>query len=140
MTTRRYASGALHALTPCFSLRDAEAGIAFYAAAFGAREVMRHMDGARIAHAQLRIGDALLMLSHDNPAYPEIPAAEDSASPVGFFLEVGDADATVARAVELGAALVYPLRDQDYGRSGTVRDPFGLHWHVTSQPGGGAGA
>jgi len=129
-----YASGALHALTPYLMLSDAEAGIAFYRAAFDAVEVMRHMDGQRIAHAQLRFGDALLMLSQANPAYPEMPAAEASGpSPVSFFLEVGDADATVARAVDLGAQLVYPIADRDYGRSGSLRDPFGVHWHVTSQ-------
>jgi uncharacterized glyoxalase superfamily protein PhnB len=129
-----YASGALNALTPYLMLRDAAGGIAFYGGAFGAVEVMRHTEGERIAHAQLRFGDALLMLSQANPDYPEMPAAEDSGhAPISFFLEVDDADATVARAVQLGAQPVYPVADRDYGRSGSVRDPYGVHWHITSQ-------
>jgi PhnB protein len=133
------ASGALHTVTPYLMYRDAAGGIAFCIAAFGATEVMRHTEGERIAHAQLRIGDSLLMVSQANPAYPDMPGAEDSGpSPISLFLEVDDADATVARAVERGAVLVYPIGDREYGRSGTVRDPFGYHWHITSQPRSGA--
>jgi len=136
MSTSEKASGAFHAVTPYLMYRDAAGGIAFCCAAFGAIEQMRDTspDG-RIAHAQLRIGDSLLMISQANPDYPDMVAIEDvGASPIGLFLEVDNADETVARALELGARLLYPLADQPYGRSGSVRDPFGYHWHITSQP------
>lgn len=133
------ASGALHSITPYLMYRDAAGGIAFCIAAFGATELMRHTEaegsGQRIAHAQVQIGDSMLMVSQYNPAYPEMAAVEDSnASPISLFLEVDDADATVARALALGAVVVYPIEDRPYGRSGSIRDPFGYHWHVTSQP------
>lgn len=130
------ASGALHTVTPYLMYRDAAGGIAFCSAAFGAVEQMRDTttDG-RIAHAQLRIGDSLLMISQANPDYPDMVPIEDrTGSPMSLFLEVADANETIARALHEGATLVYPLRDQPYGRSGTVRDPFGYLWHVTSQP------
>jgi len=134
------ASGALHTVTPYLVYRDAAGALSFCCAAFGATEVLRHVEpgadgGVRIAHAQLRLGDSLLMLSQANPAFPEMPPIEDRApSPVSLFLEVDDADATVARALGHGARLVYPVADRDYGRSGTVQDPFGVLWHVTSPP------
>lgn len=134
------ASGALHTVTPYLVYRDAAGALAFCRAAFGATEVLRHVEpgadgGERIAHAQLRLGDSLLMVSQANSAYPEMPAVEDRApSPVSLFLEVDDADATVARALAQGARLAYPVADRDYGRSGTVQDPFGVLWHVTSPP------
>ncbi|WP_428420933.1 VOC family protein [Methylibium sp.] len=128
------ASGALHNVTPYLMYRDAAGGIAFCIAAFGATERMRHVEpDGRIAHAQLQIGDSLLMVSQANPAFPEMPAVEDCEhSPMSLFLEVDDADATVERALVQGARLVYAVADRDYGRSGSVRDPYGYHWHITS--------
>jgi uncharacterized glyoxalase superfamily protein PhnB len=138
------ASGALHAVTPYLMYRDAAGAIEFCRAAFGAVEVMRHVaDDGRIVHAQLRvpgpsseIDDALIMLSQATPAYEAwMPAVETRVpSPASLFIEVADADATVAKAIAHGASLIHPIGDNDYGRSGSVRDPFGYVWHVTSQP------
>lgn len=133
MTPAR-ASGALHHVTPYLMYRDAAGGIAFCVTVFGAVERMRHVEpDGRIAHAQLQIGDSLLMVSQVSPAFPEMPAIEDcERSPMSLFLEVDDADATVARALEQGARIVYAVADREYGRSGSVRCPYGYHWHVTS--------
>lgn len=136
MSTAEKASGALHAVTPYLVYLDAAGGIAFCRTVFGAVEQMCDTTPeGRIAHAQVRIGDSLLMISQANPAFPDMVAVEAcAASPISLFIEVEDADATVARALDQGATLVHPLSDQPYGRSGTVRDPFGYHWHITSQP------
>jgi uncharacterized glyoxalase superfamily protein PhnB len=138
------ASGAKSAVTPYLMYRDAAGAIDFCKAVFGAVEVLRHVaDDGRIVHAQLRVpapsaqlGDALLMVSQSTPAYEAwMPAVEDRVpSPASLFIEVADADATVAGALAHGATLIHPIGDQDYGRSGSVRDPFGYVWHVTSQP------
>ena len=132
--TSRHASGALHDVTPYLMYRDAAGGLAFCAAVFGAVERMRHVEpDGRIAHAQLQIGDSLLMVSQANPGFPEMPAVEDcERAPMSLFLEVADADATVERALAQGARLVYAVADREYGRSGSVRDPYGYHWHITS--------
>ena len=52
-------------------------------------------------------------------------------SPISLFLNVDDADATAARAGAAGATILYPIQDQSYGRSGTIKDPFGILWHIT---------
>jgi uncharacterized glyoxalase superfamily protein PhnB len=87
LSTTTRASGALHSVTPYLMYRDAAGGIAFCIAAFGATEVMRHTEGEgagrRIAHAQLLIGDSLLMVSQANPAYPDMPAVAGAGSARG---------------------------------------------------------
>ncbi len=122
-----------HALTPYLSVADPASAIAFYAEAFGATERMRLMmpDGS-IGHAEITIGDSVMMLGG---AWPQTGFAppEGGPIPVMLHLYVADADATFARAVEAGALPLAPVEQKFYGdRSGSLRDPFGHRWTVST--------
>ena len=117
--------------SPRLRVRNAGAAIDFYKRAFGAQELMRFVGGGQIAHAELAIGNSIIMLGEEAPDYgfpgPEVLGG----SPVGMHLYVDDADAWVERAVAAGARLVTPVADQFYGdRSGQIADPFGYGWTI----------
>jgi uncharacterized glyoxalase superfamily protein PhnB len=119
-------------LVPYLCCKDAVKAIDFYTRAFGATESLRLAEpGGRIAHAEARIGDDLLMLSDE---YPEMDVRAPNSlggTPVSLTLEVPDVDAVVKRAVTLGATIEQPVKDQFYGdRSGTIRDPAGHRWMI----------
>ncbi|HZP47183.1 MAG TPA: VOC family protein [Vicinamibacterales bacterium] len=117
---------------PVLRLRGAAKAIDFYARAFGAREVMRFAIGDQIPHAEIEIGDALIILADEN-ATIGFPGPDTlGGSPVTIRLDVDDPDAAVARAVAAGAAVFLPVQTHFYGeRSGTVVDPFGYRWGLT---------
>lgn len=113
----------LQTVTPRLVLTDATAAIGFYARAFGAEEVgERHSmpDGA-LVHAELRIGDAIVMLT-EGEGYRALLAT--------YWQDV---DAAWDRALAAGATVIFPLADQFYGeRGGRVEDPFGQQWMLSS--------
>jgi len=114
-------------------MADTAEAIEFYKRAFGAEEQLRHTDGGRVRHAQIRVGNSRLMLHDENPGWPAYRCATSyGGSAVSLFLYVDDADALVERAIEAGAKLVSAVTDQEYGRSGGVEDPFGLTWWITT--------
>ena len=117
--------------TPRLRLKNVAAAIEFYARAFGAREVMRFSAGGSIPHAEVAIGNSIVMLADESPEHG-FPGPEAlGGSPVAMHLDVDDADRAVERAVAAGARLVTPVTDQFYGdRSGTVADPFGYTWAI----------
>jgi PhnB protein len=122
-------------LIPYLCCKDATKAIDFYTRAFGATETLRLAEPTgRIGHAEVKIGDEHLMLSDE---YPEMGVKGPSTlggTPVTLTLEVSDADATVTRAVSLGATIEQPVKDQFYGdRSGTLRDPFGHRWMIRTR-------
>jgi len=121
-------------LTPYLIVRDGAAAIAFYEKALGARLRLKlDAPGGRIGHAELEIGDSVVMLADE---HPEIGARGPQAfggSPVGLQLYIEEVDAVVARAVAAGATLVHPVENKFYGdRMGTIEDPFGHRWYVTT--------
>jgi PhnB protein len=116
------------------TVHDAKAAIDFYVKAFGAVELFRLVEPAgRVGHAEIRIGDTVLMM---NDEYPDFGARSPGAiggSPVAFHIAVPDADTAVDRAVAAGATLVRPVQDQFYGdRSGMVACPFGYRWFLAA--------
>jgi len=120
--------------TPYLCCKDAARAIEFYKKAFGATEAMRLSEpGGRIGHAEIRIGDAPIMLSDE---YPEMDVRSPQSlggSPVLIHLYVDDVDALASRAVAAGAKLLRPVADQFYGdRSGRLADPFGHVWTVST--------
>lgn len=121
-------------ISPYLCVDGAAAAIDFYCRVFGAEERSRMAapDG-KIGHAELGLGDSLVMLSDE---YPEMGARSPNAfggSPVTLSVYVEDVDAVVAKAVELGAKVVRAVENQFYGdRAGQIEDPFGHRWHVTS--------
>ena len=123
-----------HTLTPYLSIRGAAAAIDFYKRAFGAREKLR-MDapGGKIGHAELRIGDSVVMLADEYPDMDFLSPQARGGTPVTLHLYVRDSDAVVGKAVEAGAKILRPLKDEFYGdRTGTIQDPFGHIWHVAT--------
>jgi PhnB protein len=123
-------------VTPCLIVQGAAKALDFYADVFGAAERMRTPGpGGTIVHAEIEIGDAVVMVEDADPrrgtAAP--PAGGLPGTPVFQFIYVMDVDAVMARAVELGATQVRAPQDQFYGdRDGYLVDPFGHGWAVAS--------
>lgn len=114
------------------TVHDAKAAIAFYIKAFGAVELFRLVEPAgRVGHAEIQIGDSVLMLNDEYPDFGARSPASVGGSPVAFRIEVPDADAAFDRAVKAGATVVRPLQDEFYGdRMGMVACPFGYRWSL----------
>ncbi len=123
-----------HSVTPYLGQRDCTAAIAFYERAFGAVQTLRlDAPGGRIAHAELRIGDSVLMLSDEQPEWGNRSPATLGGSPVSLMIYVPDVDAAFARAIAAGGTQVRAVQDQFYGdRSGTLVDPFGYQWTLAT--------
>ncbi|WP_372667647.1 VOC family protein [Amycolatopsis kentuckyensis] len=120
----------LRSLTPYLAVSDARAALDFYVEVFGAvrRGEPILMDDGRIGHAELAIGDAVLMLAEEYPEIGHVAPREGGAS---VRVEVPDPDVSVNRALELGATLIRAVSDSPYGRGGSFRDPFGQRWLVS---------
>jgi PhnB protein len=124
-----------HSLAPYLIIKGAAEAIVFYEAAFGARELSRLAGKeGRIGHAEIRIGDSIVMLADEHPEIGALSPKTIGGSPVSLHLYVEDVDAVVARAVAAGATLIRPVADQFYGdRTGGVEDPFGYRWFIATR-------
>jgi PhnB protein len=123
-----------HTLTPTLAVEDATAAIEFYKQAFGAKErfVMAGPDNT-IGHAELEIGDSVIMLGDPMPQSPYKPPNEVGAATSGLHVYVEDVDAVVDQAVKAGATIRMPIEDMFWGdRYGTVSDPFGHVWGIAT--------
>jgi len=123
-----------HSVTPYLIVDGAADAIEFYRRAFGASELMRMPapDG-RVGHAELRIGDSRIMLADEFPDMGARGPRAIGGSPVHLYLYVEDVDAVTSKALAAGAKELRPVKDQFYGdRSGTIEDPFGHVWHVST--------
>src|SRR5271166_1733537 len=119
--------------TPRLTFKDAAKAIEFYQQAFGAKEKLRFQLESGIPHAEITIGDSTIMLAEEWPEGGRFSPETLGNSPVLMSLSVPDVDKFVARAIEAGAKTVTPIADQFYGRrEGTVRDPFGYSWSVST--------
>jgi PhnB protein len=123
-----------HRLTPYLIVDGAAKALDFYTRVFGARELMRMPGpGGKVGHAEIRIGDSVIMLADEHPEMGARGPRKFGGSPVSLMLYVEDVDATVKTAVAAGAKLLRPVEDKFYGdRSGTIEDPFGHQWHVST--------
>jgi len=124
------------ALAPYLQVRGAEKAMDFYAKAFGARELF-HLKGqdGRVMHAEMRIGDAILMLSDVPPAGPGSPQppAPGAARLNSILFYTEDVDGTFAKASAAGATVLMPPTDMFWGdRFGKLLDPFGHEWGVAT--------
>jgi len=123
-----------HSVTPYLFIKGAAAAIEFYKNVFGATERMR-MPGpdGRIMHAELQIGDSILMLADENPKMGALSPQTIGGSGSLVSVYVADVDAAVAKAIAAGANLVRPVKEQFYGdRTGGIIDPFGHIWSVAT--------
>jgi len=118
---------------PRLAFKDAAKAIEFYKKAFGAIEKMRFDTGSGIPHAEILIGDSVVMLCEEWPEGGRYSAETLGSSPVGMSIQVPDVDAFAERAVAAGARLQGKIADQFYGkREGTLLDPFGYAWSVST--------
>jgi PhnB protein len=121
-------------LSPSLAVDNAAEAIEFYKRAFGAQERGR-MEGPEgtIAHAELKIGDSVVMLADPMPRADTKPPKEVGGTTVGLFMYVEDVDAVVRKAVDAGATLTMPVDDMFWGdRFGSVTDPYGHSWSVAT--------
>lgn len=122
-------------VTPYLTVDGASAAIDFYTDVLGATERMR-MPGDtpdRIGHAELEIGDSVIMLADEFPDMGMRGPASIGGSSVTMHVYVADVDAIFDRAVRAGARALTPPTDQFYGdRSAQFEDPFGHRWNVAS--------
>jgi len=123
-----------HALTPSLAVDNAAKAIEFYKRAFGATERGRMPGpGDTIAHAELQIGDSVLMLADPFPQSSVKPPKELGGTSVGIFLYVEDVDEVVQQVVDAGGTVTMPVEDQFWGdRFGSVTDPFGQVWQIAT--------
>ena len=113
---------------------DASKAIDYYKQAFGAKERFR-MDApdGKIGHAELEIGDSLLMLSDPFPQSSVRPPKEVGGTSASVGMYVDDVDAVVKQAVDAGATVTMEVDDQFWGdRFGTITDPFGHVWSIAT--------
>jgi PhnB protein len=121
-------------VTPYLAVDDAAKAIDWYTKAFGAKERLR-MDapGGRIGHAEIEIGDSLVMLSDPFPQASTTPPKELGGTTASVMLYVEDVDAVAKKAVDAGAIVTMEVADQFWGdRMGSITDPFGHSWSIAT--------
>jgi PhnB protein len=119
--------------SPRLTFKDAAEAIEFYKKAFGAKETFRFENELGIGHAEIMIGDSVIMLGEEWPEGGRYSAETIGSSPISMAVRVPDVDAFAERAVAAGAKLQGAIRDEFYGRrAGTLLDPFGYTWAVST--------
>jgi len=123
-----------HTLSAYIAIKGCNEAIEFYKKAFGAIEhgKLLHPDG-KVAHAEIFIEGSLLMLSEENENWKNISPTTLGGNPLTFGLYVKDADEVFQKAVDAGATVVMPVKDEFYGdRAGQVLDPYGYKWMIAT--------
>ncbi len=121
-------------VTPYLCVDGANAAIEFYATVFGATERVR-MPGPNgtVGHAELQLGDSLIMLSDEYPEMGMRGPKTIGGTPVTISVYVEDVDGIFDKAVAAGATALRPVENQFYGdRTGQFEDPFGHRWSVAT--------
>jgi PhnB protein len=123
-----------HTATPYLVVKGAVKALEFYKKAFGATEEVR-MDGpgGSVMHAEIKIGDSMIMLGDENVEMGAKCPATYGGSPVSILLYVPDVDAMTKQALAAGAKVERPVTDQFWGdRMGSIVDPFGHKWSIAT--------
>jgi uncharacterized glyoxalase superfamily protein PhnB len=121
-------------VSPYLIVKDANKAIEFYKKAFGAEEKDR-MSGpdGKVMHAELRIGETVLMLADEFPEQQCYSPAHFKGTPVMLFMYVPDVDKAFEKATTAGATVQMPVTDMFWGdRYGQVVDPFGHKWSLAT--------
>lgn len=113
-------------VTPYLFADHAERLLAFLVNGLGGTEILRHMDGDRIANAQVVCGTSTVMVSEASPSFPAMPGS--------YYIYVENADESVTRAIAAGATRIVDVSDMPYqDRQGGVRDPCGNIWWLSQR-------
>jgi PhnB protein len=123
-------------VTPCLTVPAVAPAVAFYEAAFNAVPMrqLHGVDGITPVHAELRIGNSLVLVAQEDPFWGPSAPASAGASPVQIHLYVHDVDMVWRRALAAGAYVVVPLENRYWGdRWGRLADPYGHVWSLASR-------
>lgn len=123
-----------HSVQPYLIFGNCADAIAFYGKAFGATEKFR-MPGpeGRIVHAEIQIGDSVIMMADEAPQMEAFSPGHFGGSPVSLLLYTENCDALYQRAVGAGAEGIREPADQPYGdRMSGVKDPYGYKWYIAT--------
>lgn len=113
-------------VTPYFFVEGAERFIEFLVQGLGGIETGRHMNGERIANAQVHIGTSTVMVSEASSGFPAMPAS--------YYLYVENADESMIKAIAAGGTEIMAIADMPYkDRQGGIRDPFGNLWWLSQR-------
>ncbi len=124
-----------HTATPHITVKGADKAIEFYKKAFGAQEIVRMPGpgGQGIMHAEIKIGDSMIMLNDELPGMGEQSPQTLGGRTASIFLYVEDADAVHAKAVAAGGTARMPVTEMFWGdRMGRIADPFGHEWAIST--------
>lgn len=124
-----------HNATVCLCVKDSAAAIDFYKKVFDATELFRMPgpDGKTTMHAEIKIGDSIIMLNDEFPKMNCMSPQSIGGSGSGVYLYVPDVDATIKKAEAGGAKITMPAADMFWGdRMGNLTDPFGHNWTVAT--------
>jgi PhnB protein len=117
-------------IAPWLSLRNGARAVAFYKAAFGAREVFHLEDPGGAVVSRLSVDGAEFWLSDESPEHGNVSPESQRGTSIRMVLTVPDPDAVFARAVAAGAREVHAVAEENGWRVGRVVDPFGHHWEI----------
>jgi PhnB protein len=123
-----------HTVTPSLTVRNAPQAIDFYKKALGAEERVRMTapDG-KIAHAEIQVGDSIIFLNEENPAWGCKSPQTLGGSSTGLYLYLEDVDKAFQRAVDAGGKATMPVTDMFWGdRMGSLTDPYGHTWTLAT--------
>jgi len=125
--------GGFHSVTPALVVHDGKAALEFYGKAFGAEELFRMPMGDRIGHAEMKIGDSVIMLSDEWPDMNITGPKSRGGTTVSLAIYLANVDEAFTRAIDAGGTVERPVENQFYGdRSGTLIDPFGHRWTIAT--------
>ena len=122
-------------LTPFITFKDCRKAIEFYKQAFGALELfaMPGPEGKGVMHAELKIGNSILMMGDEHPQMSCKSAETLGSSPISLYFYVENVDQAFRRALEAGAKSLMAVEDMFWGdRTGTVEDLFGYRWTLAT--------
>ena len=122
-------------ITPTMAFKDTRKAIDFYKKAFGAKErhIMAGPDGKGVAHAEIKIGNSIIMMCDEVPSHNIRSAETMGATPIKFYVYVEDVDAFFKKAAEAGCKVEMPVSDMFWGdRMGSLKDPFGYFWTLAT--------
>ena len=114
---------------------NAVQALEFYGRAFAAETVMRMPgpNGQGTMHAEMRIGNSMVLLTDENPMWELKSPASLGATPVSLHVYVEDADAVFTRAIKAGCTAKFPMSDAFWGdRYGKLTDPYGHVWGIAT--------
>jgi len=127
---KSYRPKGYNTVTAYLIVHDADAALDYYKRAFGAKELMRMQDKSGVVHhSEIQLGNSRVGVADEHPKLGALSPKTVGGTPVRLMVYVPNVDATIKRAVTMGAKLYRKVADQFYGdRNGGIIDPFGHEW------------